>query len=94
MIATKASDKRDGDKSVLPEHGASVVDTVSYAHLVPDTPYVLEGTLVDRETGLPLEANGGTCAPPSSSRPKSPGKRGRLLRVRRVEPRRQHPRGV
>lgn len=58
MIATKASDKRDGDKSVLPERGASVVDTVSYAHLIPGTPYVLEGTLVDKETGLPLEANG------------------------------------
>jgi len=58
LIATNASDKRDGDKSIAPESGATVIDAVSYAHLVPGKTYVLEGVLIDKGTQLPLEING------------------------------------
>ena len=58
LIDTEASDERDGDESVFPESNAVVVDTVSYAHLVPGKPYVLEGTLIDAKTRLPLEIDG------------------------------------
>ena len=57
-IGTTANDGIDGDKTVVADPEATVVDTVSYTGLVPGREYVLSGTLVDKATGEPFMVNG------------------------------------
>lgn len=59
-LTSNATDKADGDK-VFDANARSVtiVDTVSYANLVPSEQYVLKGALMDRETGCALNAEDG-----------------------------------
>ena len=58
-IGTQASDGADGDKLVVADPEAVVVDTVSYANLVPGREYLVTGTLMVRQTGEPLLAADG-----------------------------------
>ena len=53
-IHTNAADGLDGDKKVIADHKASVVDTVSYDNLVPGKEYKVSGTLMVKETGEAL----------------------------------------
>lgn len=53
-IHTNAADGLDGDKEVIADHKATVVDTVSYEKLVPGKTYVVSGTLMVKETGEAL----------------------------------------
>ena len=53
-LATTAIDGLDGDKEVIADHKASVVDTVSYDNLVPGKEYKVSGTLMVKETGEAL----------------------------------------
>lgn len=53
-IHTNAADGLDGDKEVIADHKASVVDTVSYDNLVPGKEYKVSGTLMVKETGEAL----------------------------------------
>ena len=53
-IHTNATDGLDGDKEVIADHKASVVDTVSYDNLVPGKEYKVSGTLMVKETGEAL----------------------------------------
>lgn len=53
-LATTAIDGIDGDKEVIADHKASVVDTVSYDNLVPGKEYKVSGTLMVKETGEAL----------------------------------------
>ena len=52
-LTSNATDKADGDKVFdANARGVTIVDTVSYANLVPGEQYVLKGALMDRETCL------------------------------------------
>lgn len=53
-IATFAFDGVDGDKRVVADVDASVVDKVSFRNLVPGRSYTAYGLIADAETGLPL----------------------------------------
>lgn len=53
-IATLATDRTDGDHSVLASRDACVIDTVSYAGLIPGQEYELMGVLMDKATGKEL----------------------------------------
>lgn len=57
-IGTSAADGDDGDKEALADTEVTIVDTVSYKNLLPDTTYIVKGILMDKETGEPLEING------------------------------------
>lgn len=53
-LETKASDPLDGDNVIAADIESVVVDTVRFSGLTPGREYVLEGALLDRETGHPL----------------------------------------
>ena len=57
-IHTVASDAEDGDHFLPISSQAQLVDTVSYQGLIAGESYVLEGSLVQRLTGEPLQSNG------------------------------------
>ncbi|MDE5985376.1 MAG: VaFE repeat-containing surface-anchored protein [Eubacterium sp.] len=48
----------DGEKETASEGEITIIDTVSYKHLVPGKEYVLKGVLMDKSTGKPFEVNG------------------------------------
>jgi hypothetical protein len=54
-IHTTAVDGDDGDKNVVADEKAKVIDTVAYENLVLGKEYVLEGKLVDKATGEALK---------------------------------------
>ena len=54
-IKTSAADGADGDKEVIADGKATIVDTVKYTGLVPGTEYEIKGTLMDAETGEALK---------------------------------------
>jgi len=45
----------DGDKEILANKEAVIVDTVTYSNLTPGEEYILRGTLMDKETGKALK---------------------------------------
>lgn len=53
-IGTSASDGADGDKKVVADTEATIVDTVTYSNLVPGKEYTVSGTLMVKSTGEPL----------------------------------------
>lgn len=58
-IRTQAVDPKTGVNLTLAADEASVVDTISYRHLIPQKQYHLEGILMDQTTGEPaLDADG------------------------------------
>lgn len=59
-ISTQASDKADGDREVLAADSVTITDTVSYQGLVPGKEYALHATLMDKDTGVPLQVAGKT----------------------------------
>ncbi|MBR3224193.1 MAG: VaFE repeat-containing surface-anchored protein [Atopobiaceae bacterium] len=60
-------DDGEGNKEVAPHERIRLVDTVSYANLVPGIRYELEGTLMDKESGEPLRDDNGREIRASSS---------------------------
>ena len=50
-LKTTAVDKLDGDKNVIGEADALVVDTVHYKGVTPGKTYKVTGTLMDKQTG-------------------------------------------
>ena len=57
-IHTKALDANTGLNQVLADSNATVVDTVTYTHLLPGREYTVSGTLMDKETGKAVLADG------------------------------------
>lgn len=53
-VGTEATDGLDGDKNVIANDTATVVDTVSYNDLIPGKEYTVTGTLMVKSTGEPL----------------------------------------
>ena len=57
-IKTTAKDNVSGNHYAKPEKEITLIDTVSYQNLIPGKEYTLTGTLMDKETKKPLEADG------------------------------------
>lgn len=53
-LSTTATDKTDGDHTLLPSREATVVDHVEYTDLIPGKEYTIEGVLMDKSTGTEL----------------------------------------
>ena len=72
-IHTNAADGLDGDKEVIADHKATVVDTVSYENLVPGKEYKVSGTLMVKETGEALlDADGNPITASTTFTPEKP----------------------
>lgn len=72
-LATNAADGLDGDKEVIADHKATVVDTVSYENLVPGKEYKVSGTLMVKETGEALlDADGNPITASTTFTPEKP----------------------
>lgn len=54
-IATTATDKTTGTHMLAEAESITIVDTVAYSNLHAGTEYTLTGTLMDKETGEPVE---------------------------------------
>ena len=54
-VSTSAKDQADGDQTVSSQGAVKIVDTVSWSNLAPGS-YVVNGTLVDKATGEPVES--------------------------------------
>ena len=48
----------NGKKEVIAKGEITIKDTIEYKHLVPNTEYVIKGTLMDKSTGKPFVAKG------------------------------------
>ena len=48
----------NGKKEVIAKGEITIKDTVEYKHLIPNTEYVIKGTLMDKSTGKPFVAKG------------------------------------
>lgn len=48
----------NGKKEVIAKGEITIKDTVEYKHLVPNTEYVIKGTLMDKATGKPFRVKG------------------------------------
>ena len=53
-IGTTATDKLDGDKTVIADAESTVTDEVSYDHVLTGKSYTMAGILMDAKTGLPV----------------------------------------
>lgn len=58
-VETSASDAKDGDKDVLAEEDAKVVDKITYC-LNAGEEYTIKGLIMDKQTGQPLSIGGNT----------------------------------
>ncbi len=48
----------NGKKEVIAKGEITIKDTVEYKHLVPNTEYIIKGTLMDKSTGKPFKVKG------------------------------------
>ena len=53
-IGTTATDKLDGDKTVIADVESTVTDKVEYDHVLTGKAYTMAGILMDAKTGLPV----------------------------------------
>lgn len=53
-VGTTATDKLDGDKTVIADAESSVTDEVAYDHVLTSKSYTMAGILMDAKTGLPV----------------------------------------
>ena len=53
-MVTTATDKLDGDKTVIADAESSVTDEVAYDHVLTGKSYTMAGILMDAKTGLPV----------------------------------------
>lgn len=57
-VQTEATDADDGDHEAVADDSVTIVDAVSYTGLTAGKEYTLAGTLVDKQTGEPVRADG------------------------------------
>ncbi|WP_417119283.1 VaFE repeat-containing surface-anchored protein [Olsenella phocaeensis] len=57
-VRTEATDADDGDHEAVADDSVTIMDTVSCTGLTPGEEYTLTGTLVDKETGEPVQSDG------------------------------------
>ena len=53
-VGTTATDKLDGDKTVIADAESTVTDKVEYDHVLTGKAYTMAGILMDAKTGLPV----------------------------------------
>ena len=53
-IGTTATDKLDGDKTVIADAESTITDKVEYDHVLTGKAYTMAGILMDAKTGLPV----------------------------------------
>ena len=53
-VGTTATDKLDGDKTVIADAESTVTDKVEYNHVLTGKAYTMAGILMDAKTGLPV----------------------------------------
>lgn len=70
-IGTTAKDNKTKEDISYAEKEVTIVDTVKYTNLVPGKSYVMEGTLMNKETGKALEVNGKTITASKAFTPNS-----------------------
>ena len=58
MPELKTTATVNGKKEVIAKGEITIKDTVEYKHLVPNTEYVIKGTLMDKSTGKPFKVKG------------------------------------
>lgn len=59
-ISTTAKDADDDDQQVLANEKATIIDTIAYKNLIPDTKYKVSGILMDKESKKEVLVNGKT----------------------------------
>lgn len=57
-VGTTAIDADDGDHEAAADDKVEIVDEVAYENLEPGKEYILTGTLMDKETGKPVQSGG------------------------------------
>jgi hypothetical protein len=57
-IGTTATDGDDGDHEAVADDSVTINDEVAYKGLTPGQEYTLTGTLMDKETGKPVQSGG------------------------------------
>ena len=57
-IGTTATDADDGDHEAVADESVTISDEVAYKGLTPGQEYTLTGTLMDKETGKPIQSDG------------------------------------
>lgn len=57
-IRTNATDVKTADHIALAEKTVSIRDVVTYKNLIPGKTYTMNGTLMNKETGKPIQVNG------------------------------------
>jgi hypothetical protein len=57
-VGTTATDADDGDHEATADDKVEIVDEVAYENLEPGKEYTLTGTLMDKETGKPIQSGG------------------------------------
>lgn len=57
-IHTSAVDKEDQDQEALADTEVTILDTVTYKHLIPGSSYKIKGVLMDKESGKAIEIGG------------------------------------
>lgn len=57
-IRTNATDVKTADHIALAEETVSIRDVVTYKNLIPGKTYTMNGTLMNKETGKPIQVNG------------------------------------
>ena len=57
-VGTTATDADDGDHEAAADDKVEIVDEVAYENLEPGKEYTLTGTLMDKETGKPIQSAG------------------------------------
>lgn len=58
-IGTQAKDSETNDNLSFADEKVTIIDTVSYTNLLPEKTYTLNGTLMNKATGKPLEDKNG-----------------------------------
>lgn len=58
VLELKTTATVNGKKEAVAKGEISIKDTVEYKHLVPNTEYVIKGTLMDKSTGKPFKVKG------------------------------------
>lgn len=71
-IGTQATDAADGDHEASADAKVEIDDQVAYANLTPGKEYKLAGTLVDKETGEPVQSDGRTVTAETTFTPEEP----------------------
>lgn len=57
-ISTTAKDSDDDDQEAPADDKVTIIDTVTYKNLIPDTKYKISGILMDKETGKEVLVDG------------------------------------